>query len=49
MDETECQLCEGELEELKWKVSDGYGRPYGYSCERCAEGAFDRYYESMVE
>ena len=51
MKDVACHYCDEELarEALVWELLDGYARPYGSACMNCAEGAFDRYYESRVE
>jgi hypothetical protein len=49
MEEQYCYYCEGDLDsEKKWELVDGRNLSYGYSCEGCAEGAFDRYMESRI-
>jgi protein-arginine kinase activator protein McsA len=44
----ECGECQGELDSMKWELLDGHGKSYGYACDKCAEGAFDRYMESRI-
>ena len=48
MEDKRCEECEGELESMKWELLDGHGKPYGYACDNCAGGAFDRYMESRI-
>jgi hypothetical protein len=43
-----CNRCEEKLDSLKWEMIDGRGFLYGYSCDGCAEGAFDNYMESRI-
>ena len=48
MNDTECDQCEGELDSMRWVLLDGYAKPYGYACDKCAEGAYDIYMESRI-